>query len=183
MLLDTMGAVSQRRRTLADYSWNDAGRPPDSARSIRLCQSRRKDWVAKWAQDAESMINILPGAPKNPDQMGPIVRNTADGRKQLVHGRWGLPSPLFALRKKRRRRQKTCAPRAGRSTSMPCYAIRWMAAPRMSAPSISRTGSVGLVSSVAALFRSPVSRNPILPARKTVAGLPMPGSRTTKASP
>lgn len=29
----------------------------------------------------------------NPDQMGPIVRNTADGKKQLVHARWGLPSP------------------------------------------------------------------------------------------
>ncbi|MEV5058138.1 SOS response-associated peptidase [Agrobacterium radiobacter] len=32
-----------------------------------------------------------------PDQMGPVVRNTADGKKQLVHARWGLPSPRFAL--------------------------------------------------------------------------------------
>jgi putative SOS response-associated peptidase YedK len=35
----------------------------------------------------------------NPDQMGPIFRNTADGKKQLVHARWGLPPPRFALEK------------------------------------------------------------------------------------
>lgn len=52
-----------------------------------------KDWIRKWAIDAESMINLMPSYQMNPDQMGPIVRNTADGRKQLVHARWGLPSP------------------------------------------------------------------------------------------
>ncbi|MGO7424638.1 SOS response-associated peptidase, partial [Rhizobium ruizarguesonis] len=52
-----------------------------------------KDWIRKWAIDAESMINLMPSYQLNPDQMGPIVRNTADGRKQLVHARWGLPSP------------------------------------------------------------------------------------------
>lgn len=31
--------------------------------------------------------------------MGPIVRNTADDKKQLIHARWGLPSPRFALEK------------------------------------------------------------------------------------
>jgi putative SOS response-associated peptidase YedK len=56
-------------------------------------------WVAKWAQDAESLINLMPAYQMNPDQMGPIVRNTADGKKQLVHARWGLPSPRFALEK------------------------------------------------------------------------------------
>ncbi len=55
--------------------------------------------VAKWAQDAESLINLMPAYQMNPDQMGPIVRNTADGKKQLVHARWGLPSPRFALEK------------------------------------------------------------------------------------
>jgi putative SOS response-associated peptidase YedK len=51
------------------------------------------DWVRKWAIDAESTINLMPRYQMNPDQMGPIVRNTEDARKQLVHARWGLPSP------------------------------------------------------------------------------------------
>lgn len=58
-----------------------------------------KDWVAKWAQDAESLINLMPAYQMNPDQIGPIVRKTADGKKQLIHARWGLPSPRFALEK------------------------------------------------------------------------------------
>jgi len=37
----------------------------------------------------------MPSYQMNPDQMGPVVRNTAEGRKQLVHARWGLPSPFF----------------------------------------------------------------------------------------
>ncbi|MBY3081077.1 SOS response-associated peptidase [Rhizobium laguerreae] len=64
-----------------------------------LYRMEDKDWVAKWAQDAESLINLMPAYQMNPDQMGPIVRNTADGKKQLVHARWGLPSPRFALEK------------------------------------------------------------------------------------
>jgi putative SOS response-associated peptidase YedK len=58
-----------------------------------------KDWVSKWARDAESLINLMPAYQMNPDQLGPIVRNTADGKTQLVHARWGLPSPRFALGK------------------------------------------------------------------------------------
>jgi putative SOS response-associated peptidase YedK len=34
----------------------------------------------------------MPAYQMNPDQMGPIVRNTTHGKKQLVHARWGLPS-------------------------------------------------------------------------------------------
>lgn len=64
-----------------------------------LYRMEDKDWVAKWAQDAESLINLMPAYQMNPDQMGPIVRNTADGKKQLVHARWGLPSPIFAQKK------------------------------------------------------------------------------------
>lgn len=60
-----------------------------------LYRMEDKDWVAKWAQDAESLINLMPAYQINPDQMGPIVRNTADGRKQLAYARWGLPSPIF----------------------------------------------------------------------------------------
>ncbi len=58
-----------------------------------------KDWVSKWAQDAESLINLMPAYQMNPDQLGPIVRNTADGKTQLVHARWGLPSPIFVQKK------------------------------------------------------------------------------------
>lgn len=64
-----------------------------------LYRMEDKDWVNKWAQDAESMINLMPAYQMNPDQMGPIIRNTADGKKQLVHARWGLPSPRFVLEK------------------------------------------------------------------------------------
>jgi putative SOS response-associated peptidase YedK len=64
-----------------------------------LYRMEDKDWVSKWAQDAESLINLMPAYQMNPDQMGPIVRNTADGTKQLVHARWGLPSPRFVLEK------------------------------------------------------------------------------------
>ena len=63
-----------------------------------LYRMEDKDWVAKWAQDAESLINLMPAYQMNPDQLGPIVRNTADGRKQLAHARWGLPSPFFAIK-------------------------------------------------------------------------------------
>lgn len=52
-----------------------------------LYRMEDKDWVAKWAQDAESMINLMPAYQMNPDQMGPIVRNTGDGRKQRLHAR------------------------------------------------------------------------------------------------
>lgn len=64
-----------------------------------LYRMEDKDWVSKWAKDAESLINLMPAYQMNPDQMGPIVRNTADGKKQLVHARWGLPSPIFVQKK------------------------------------------------------------------------------------
>jgi putative SOS response-associated peptidase YedK len=64
-----------------------------------LYRMEDKDGVAKWAQDAESLINLMPAYQMNPDQMGPIVRNTADGKKQLVHARWGLPSLASHSRK------------------------------------------------------------------------------------
>lgn len=52
-----------------------------------LYRMEDKDWVSQWAQDAERLINLMPAYQMNPDQMGPIVRNTADGKKQLVHAR------------------------------------------------------------------------------------------------
>ncbi len=58
------------------------------------------------AQDTESLINLMPAYQVNPDQLGPIVRNTPDGRKQLVHARWGLPSPFFIIKEAAEARAK-----------------------------------------------------------------------------
>jgi putative SOS response-associated peptidase YedK len=64
-----------------------------------LYRMEDRDWVSTWARDAENLINLMPAYQMNPDQAGPILRNTADGGKQLAHARWGLPSPRFALEK------------------------------------------------------------------------------------
>jgi putative SOS response-associated peptidase YedK len=64
-----------------------------------LYRMEDKDWVSKWAPDVEALINLMPAYQMNPDQMGPIVRNSTDGKKQLVHARWGLPSPIFVQKK------------------------------------------------------------------------------------
>ncbi|TCL66454.1 SOS response-associated peptidase [Rhizobium sp. BK251] len=58
-----------------------------------------RDWAAKWAQDAESLINLMPAYQVNPDQMSPVIRNTTDGRRQLANCRWGLPSPIYVQKK------------------------------------------------------------------------------------
>jgi putative SOS response-associated peptidase YedK len=41
--------------------------------------------------------NLPPQTGIFPDYMAPIVRNTADGR-ELAMARWGMPSPVFALK-------------------------------------------------------------------------------------
>lgn len=64
-----------------------------------LYRMEDKDWVNKWAQDVESLINLMPAYQMNPNEWGPILRNTADGCKQLVNARWGLPAPFFAIKK------------------------------------------------------------------------------------
>ena len=56
-----------------------------------------KDWANKWAQDAEGMVNLMPSYEVYPDQMAPIIRNTAAGKRQFVNTRWGLPSSSKAL--------------------------------------------------------------------------------------
>jgi putative SOS response-associated peptidase YedK len=58
-----------------------------------------KDWVSSWAKEVENLINIMPAYQMNPDQLGPIIRNTPDGRRELVNARWGLPSPIFVQEK------------------------------------------------------------------------------------
>ncbi|QRM44620.1 SOS response-associated peptidase [Rhizobium sp. BG4] len=64
-----------------------------------LYRMEDRDWITKWASDVESLVNLMPAYQVNPDQFAPIVRNTTDGRKQLVHARWGLPSPVFVQKK------------------------------------------------------------------------------------
>lgn len=58
-----------------------------------------KDLVSKWAVDAERLINPMPAYQLNPDNLGPVIRDTNGRGRQLVHARWGLPSPRFALEK------------------------------------------------------------------------------------
>ena len=36
-----------------------------------------------------------------PDYSAPIVRNTSDGGRELTRARWGMPSPVFALKGKK----------------------------------------------------------------------------------
>ncbi|AJD46222.1 hypothetical protein RGR602_PC02202 (plasmid) [Rhizobium gallicum bv. gallicum R602sp] len=49
----------------------------------RMCDLYRmddRDWVNKWAQDVESLINLMPAYQINPDQWAPVIRNTSAGR-------------------------------------------------------------------------------------------------------
>jgi putative SOS response-associated peptidase YedK len=39
-----------------------------------------RDGVSKWAQDIESLVNLMPAYQVNPDQWAPVIRNTADGK-------------------------------------------------------------------------------------------------------
>lgn len=61
------------------------------------------DWALKFAQDAESfrdlerLVNIMDDYEVYPDREGLILRNTAGGRRQFAHVRWGLPSSKKAL--------------------------------------------------------------------------------------
>lgn len=57
-----------------------------------------KDWATRWARDAESLINPRPVYQMNPDELGPIIRNTPSGTKQVAHARWGLPAPSYVLK-------------------------------------------------------------------------------------
>lgn|GEM_PF-6369143 len=68
------------------------------------------------AQDAERLINLMPAYQMNLISSGQSYA-TGDGRKQLVHARWGLPSPCFALKRQQRRKPINSSPKAGRLTS------------------------------------------------------------------
>jgi putative SOS response-associated peptidase YedK len=47
-------------------------------------------------RDRTGNLPPLPGI--FPDQAAPIVRTAADGERELVMARWGMPSPVFALK-------------------------------------------------------------------------------------
>lgn len=55
-----------------------------------------KDWQNKWAEEAHSRINIRDSYDVYPDLEGPIIRNN-NGSRELVHVRWGLPTPADRL--------------------------------------------------------------------------------------
>jgi putative SOS response-associated peptidase YedK len=55
------------------------------------------DWLNKWAQDAEGLVNLMPYYDVYPNRTAPIIRNTATGRRQFVNTLWGLPSSPQAL--------------------------------------------------------------------------------------
>jgi putative SOS response-associated peptidase YedK len=55
--------------------------------------------VARAMRDSVGNMPPLPGI--YPDYPAPIVRNAADGERELVMARWGMPSPAFALEGKK----------------------------------------------------------------------------------
>lgn len=52
--------------------------------------------LARAMRDTTGNLPPLPGL--FPDALAPIVRTGADGVRELVTARWGMPSPAFALR-------------------------------------------------------------------------------------
>ncbi|WP_300067707.1 SOS response-associated peptidase [uncultured Ruegeria sp.] len=56
--------------------------------------------IADAMTTAESVGNLAPQSEIYPDYSAPIVRNV-DGQRQLTMGRWGMPSPAFALKGKK----------------------------------------------------------------------------------
>lgn len=55
--------------------------------------------ITRAMRDSTGNLPPLPGV--FPDYSAPIVRNGADGERELVMARWGMPSPRFALEGKK----------------------------------------------------------------------------------
>ena len=55
--------------------------------------------LADVIRDTTGNLPMLPGI--FPDYAAPIVRTGADGVRELVMARWGMPSPAFALQGKK----------------------------------------------------------------------------------
>ena len=55
--------------------------------------------AARAMRDTTGNLEPLPGI--FPDYSAPIVRNAPDGVRELARARWGMPSPVFALKGKK----------------------------------------------------------------------------------
>ncbi|MCZ8150285.1 MAG: hypothetical protein O9325_20810, partial [Roseomonas sp.] len=62
--------------------------------SMTSTQQAIRDLARAW-KDSAGNVSPLPGV--FPDYRAPIVRNQPEGR-ELVMARWGMPSPVFALK-------------------------------------------------------------------------------------
>jgi putative SOS response-associated peptidase YedK len=58
--------------------------------SLTKGQAAIRDWF-RASIDRTGNLPLFPGI--FPDQMAPIVRNGADGARELVMARWGMPGP------------------------------------------------------------------------------------------
>jgi putative SOS response-associated peptidase YedK len=58
--------------------------------SLTKGQAAIRNWF-RARNDRTGNLPLLPGI--FPDQMAPIVRNGADGERELVMARWGMPGP------------------------------------------------------------------------------------------
>jgi putative SOS response-associated peptidase YedK len=63
--------------------------------SMTTNQQAIRDFVNA-TRDSTGNMPSLPGV--FPDYAAPIVRNAPDGARELTMARWGMPSPLFALK-------------------------------------------------------------------------------------
>jgi putative SOS response-associated peptidase YedK len=58
--------------------------------SLTKGQAAIRDWF-RASHDRTGNLPLFPGI--FPDQMAPIIRNGADGERELVMARWGMPGP------------------------------------------------------------------------------------------
>ena len=71
--------------------------------SVTKGQAAIRD-LARAMRDTTCNLPPLPGI--FPDYPAPIVHTGADGVRELVTARWGMPSPAFALARLRRDRAR-----------------------------------------------------------------------------
>jgi putative SOS response-associated peptidase YedK len=55
--------------------------------------------AARAMRDVEANLPLFPGI--FPDYAAPIVRNALDGVREFTVARWGMPSPVFAIKGKK----------------------------------------------------------------------------------
>jgi putative SOS response-associated peptidase YedK len=74
--------------------------------SLTKGQAAIRDWF-RASNDRTGNLPPFPGI--FPDQMAPIVRNGADGARELVMARWGMPGPRRCHHQYPKCRQSTLA--------------------------------------------------------------------------